>query len=93
MCSKTDHLYGDDDRALDYSVSVRVTLLRHDSTGLVSRLFTGDIDSSEWRCISWWRKHKAFDDMCRMRKALIKGGYPINCKGSRRRKCDTCEVG
>ena len=92
MNGKLDCSIFDDDRALDYSVSVRVLLHKYDSTGLIRQLFTGEIDNSDYRKAEWWRRHKAWDDICLIRVALHQGGYPVYCKGSTLPKCQRCKV-
>lgn len=92
MAGKIDCSIFDDDRALDYAVSMRILLRKHDSTGLIERLFTGELDRGEWRAVGRWRRHNAFEDMCRLRVSLHRGGYFVYCSSKRRRKCDECPV-
>ena len=92
MAGKVDCAIFDDDRALDYAVDIKILLHKYDSTGLIRQLFSKTIDQEDYDKEFWWRKHRAFEDMCLIRKAIKRGGYPIDCNGGRYRKCQVCKV-
>ena len=92
MAGKIDCLISDVDKALDYAVDVRILLDKHDDSGIVRRLFTGEIDGDEWAKTSWWMKRDAAVTMCNLRIALHQGGYGVSCSSKRRYKCRECPL-